>query len=128
MGDKNFKWYVASSVDAEIFSSKHDDREDALNTAKSEYGDDPFVLIEADQSVVKPNLNTDWIVEKIIEDLEENNPECWGEDGPDDPWKNIPGLEAAIQAAVAKWLIDNPPRTFCVDEFRTTEAFNGATT
>lgn len=127
MGDKNYKWYVAGSVDAEYFTSQSDTREDALAQAKSEYGDDPFVLIEADKSVVKPNINSDWIVEKIIEDLAENNPECWGEDGDEGAWGDTLALERAIQQTVADWLNEHPPTTFCVDHFRATEFFNGAT-
>ncbi|WP_025593832.1 hypothetical protein [Agrobacterium tumefaciens] len=127
MGDKNYKWYVAGSVDAEYFTSQSDTRAEALAQAKSEYGDDPFVLIEADKSVVKPNINSDWIVEKIIEDLAENNPECWGDDGDEGAWGDTLALERAIQQTVADWLKDHPPKTFCVDHFRTTEFFNGAT-
>lgn len=126
MGDKNFKWYVAGSIDAEIFSSKHDDRDDALATAKSEYGDGPFVLIEADKSVVKANLSTDWLVDKIIEDLAENNCECWGEEGDEGAWSGLVELDRAIHQTIADWLIEHPPKTFSVDEFRTTEFFNGA--
>ncbi|MCZ7855011.1 hypothetical protein O9X81_00110 [Agrobacterium salinitolerans] len=127
MGDKNYKWYVAGSVDAEYFTSQSDTREDALAQAKSEYRDDPFVLIEADKSVVKPSINSDWIVEKIIEDLAENNPECWGEDGDEGAWGDTQALESAIQQTVSDWLQNHPPKTFCVDHFRTTEFFNGAT-
>lgn len=126
MGDKNFKWYVADSVDAEQFHSKHDTREEAIKEGYGVYGDDPFVLIEADGSVVKPNFNVDWVVDTILEDLDENNPECWSEDGSEDAWQNIPALAASIEKAVEDWLIANPPRTFCVDEFRATEFFNGA--
>lgn len=127
MGDRNYKWYVASSVDAEYFTSQSDTREDALAQAKSEYGDDPFVLIEADKSVVKPNFNSDNIVSEIIEDLAENNSECWGDDGDEGAWGDTLALENAIQQIVADWLKENPPKTFCVDHFRTTEFFNGAT-
>lgn len=127
MGDKNYKWYVAGSVDAEYFTSQSDTRDEALAQARSEYGDDPFVLIEADKSVVKPNINPEWIVEKIIEDLAENNPECWGEDGDEGAWGDAMALESAIQQTVADWLQNHPPKTFCVDHFRTTEFFNGAT-
>jgi hypothetical protein len=126
MGNKIFKWYVAGAVDDEVFNSKHNTREEALASAQAEYGEDPFVLIEADPSVVKANLSTEWVIEKILEDLEENNEQCWGEDGPDNPWGDTKPLEKAIEKAVADWLIACPPKTFCVDEFRTTEAFNGA--
>lgn len=127
MGDRNYKWYVAGSVDAEISTSQSDTREDALAQAKSEYGDDPFVLIEADKSVVKPNFDADNIVSKIIEELAENNSDCWGDDGDEGAWGDTSSLERAIEKAVADWLIEIPPSTFCVDHFRTTEFFNGAT-
>ncbi|POO54359.1 hypothetical protein CPJ18_02355 [Agrobacterium rosae] len=127
MGDRNYKWYVAGSVDAEIFTSQSDTREDALAQAKSEYGDDPFVLIEADKSVVKPNFDADNIVSEIIEELAENNYDCWGDDGDEGAWGDTSSLERAIEKAVADWLTDVPPKTFCVDHFRNTEFFNGAT-
>jgi hypothetical protein len=126
MGDKNFKWYVADSIDAELFHSQHDTREEALAEGRGIFGDYPFVLIEADKAVVKPVINTDWLTETLLEQLEENNPECWSEDGADGAWQDIPALERLLEEAVAKWLTDHPPRTFCVDDFRTTEFLNGA--
>ncbi|NTF69408.1 hypothetical protein [Rhizobium rhizogenes] len=128
MGDKNFKWYVADSIEAEIFNSKHDTREEAIKEGYSFYGKDPFVIIEADNTVVKPTFNSDDIVSEILESLEENNQECWWEDGADGAWAETKQLELAIEKAVADWLTSHPPKTFCVDEFRTTEFFNGATT
>ncbi|MDO3431153.1 hypothetical protein QWJ46_00500 [Rhizobium sp. CBN3] len=127
MGDKIFKWCVADSIDADVFHSRHDTREDALKEGYGVYDKDPFVLIEADRSVVKPNFHADWLIETLLEQLEEGNQECWGDDGADGAWQDIPALERLLQEAVAKWLVDHPPKTFCVDEFRTTEFFNGAT-
>lgn len=128
MGDKIFKWYVADSIDAELFHSKHDTREEALAEGYGVFADEPFVLIEADKAVVKPTFNSDWVVETILNELEENNPECWGEDGVDDGWGTTDNLRDAIEKAVADWLEDDPPRTFSIDECRTTEGFNGAKT
>lgn len=124
MGDKVFKWYVSDSVDAEFFHSKHETRDEAEKEGYAAYGDDPFVLIEADKMVVKPNFDIDGVVERILENLEEYNIECWSEDGPEDAWGEIKPLEQALEKAVADWLLAHPPRTFCVDEFRTVEHFN----
>lgn len=126
MGNKIYKWYVADSINAEIYNSKHDTREDALAAANAEFGSDPFVLIEADKSVVAPIFSEDYVAEIIMEQLEENNPECWGEDGAVNAFGN--GLPAVLREAVDKWLTANPPRTHAVDDMRTVESFNGART
>ncbi|WP_313666135.1 hypothetical protein [Shinella sp.] len=126
MGDKVFKWYVAESMESELFHSVHDTREEALAEGYGVFSDDPFVLIEADKTVVKPTFNSDWVVETIITELEENNPECWSDDGAEDAWGTTANLRDAIEKAVADWLEDDPPRTFCIDECRSIEGLNGA--
>lgn len=128
MGDNIYKWYVASSFDDEVYAGKYDDRESALASAKAEYGDAPFVLIEADKTVVKPTVRPGFFIDQILEDLEEGNPECWGEDGADGAWGDLGALDKAIEKAVADWLLAHPPKTFAVDQFRTIEGFNGAPT
>jgi len=124
MGDKNYRWYLAHAEDAEIFDGVHDTREEALSAGVAMYGADPFVLLEADKAVARPDFNADWVIDTILEQLEESNVECWGEDGVDDGWGDVAVLRSNLEKAVADWLLSDPPRTFCVDHVRTCDRIN----
>lgn len=128
MGDKNYKWWTADVADTESFSGPYDSREEAIATGHGEYPAadyEAFYIVEADKSVIRASFSEDDIAERIMEQICENNEECFGEDGPDDPWSHHAGahaaLEAALQKAVDGWLADYPGRTFCFDDMRNGE-------
>lgn len=128
MGDKNYKWWVGYAEDAEIFQGPHDTREDAIAAGHDEYpaGEyESFYVCEADKAVIRANIDGEAIAERVMEELCENNEECFGEDGPDDPWAHHKDahrtLGNAIEKAVSDWLKDYPGKTWCFDHVRSGE-------
>lgn len=123
-GDGNFKWWAGSGEDAEIFQGPYDSKEEALQVARAEleYG---FTIVEADKSLVSNTIDGDDYAERIVEELLEDNAECWGEDGPDDVWSppQIDGLAADIRKAVDMWLMNNQPTTWSFGVQRNSEYF-----
>jgi hypothetical protein len=121
MGDKNYKWWVGFSEDDERFSGPYDTGEEAVDVGREEY-DGRFYVVEADKSVIVANIDGEFYAELIMEDICENNEECFGEDGPDDPWAHIPDahrtLGRAIEDAVKTWLAANPGKTWCFGDVR----------
>lgn len=117
MGDKNFKWWAADSEDAEIFQGPYADREEAIQVGTCDFDGEPFYIVEADKSVMTCNIDGESFAERIMEELCENNEECFGEDGPDDPWSEyaLPhkALGDLIEKAVAEWLVAMPGKTWC---------------
>lgn len=131
MGDGNFRWYVGYGREPEIYQIAEDTRDAALQAARNDQYDDPcyggFTLVEADKSVMTANIDGDGIAERVMEELCENNEECFGEDGPDDPWAHIKdahrSLGQAIEEAVEIWLAVNPGKTWCFGTTRNAEYF-----
>lgn len=124
MGDKNYKWWVGYAEDAESFSGPYETREEAIGAGRDEY-DEMFYICEADKSVIRANVDGENLAERVMEELCDNNEECFGEDGPDDPWAHISdahrSLGNAIEKAVADWLDKNPGRTWSFGDVRNGE-------
>lgn len=127
MGDGIFKWYVGRGAQPENYTSTCDSRDEAIEVGRNEYhaDGDGFTICEADKAVLGANFSEDSIAERIIEDLEESNHECWGEDGPDDPWPAgaKADLEQRLRATVAAWLKAFPPTTWRFGVERNEEFF-----
>lgn len=121
MGDKNYKWYHGYAEDAESFSGPFDTKEEAISSGSGFYDSD-FYVCEADKTVMRANVDGEMLAERIMEELCDNNEECFGEDGPNDPWSHIKDahrtLGNAIEQAVADWLKDYPGRTWSFDHVR----------
>lgn len=81
-GDGVFKWWWAvGTSEPEIYHGPCDTREEAIDTARGDYGAElGFVIVEADRSVPTCNI---FDSDRVLEDYEEHNEECWGEDGAD---------------------------------------------
>lgn len=124
MGDKNYKWYHGYAEDTEVFSGPFDSKEDAIAEGRVSYDDD-FYVCEADKSVMVANIDGERFAELVMEDLCESNEDCFGEDGPDDPWAHIKDAHRAlgngIEQAVSDWLKDYPGKTWCFGHVRAGE-------
>lgn len=124
MGDKNYKWWVGYAEDAECFSGPYSTRDEAIEVGREEY-DEAFYVVEADKSILVANIDGESHAERIMEEICENNEECFGEDGPDDPWAHIKDahktLGAAIERTVNDWLKANPGRTWSFGDMRNGE-------
>ncbi|ABF71332.1 p080 [Rhizobium phage 16-3] len=125
MGDKNFKWWAADSEDAEIFQGPYDSREEAIQVGETDFDGESFYVVEADKSVMSANIDGEALAERIMEELCDNNEECFGEDGPDDPWakydKPHRSLSNAIEKAVEDWLAAHPGKTWSFGTMRNGE-------
>lgn len=124
MGDKNYKWWVGYAEDAETFSGPYDDREEAIQVGREQHEGD-FYIVEADKTIMGPNFDGEAHAESIMEDLCENNGDCFGEDGPEDPWAHLADahrtLGSAIEKAVKEWLSANAGKTWAFDDMRNGE-------
>lgn len=125
MGDKNFKWWIADSEDAEIFRGPYDSREEAIQVGECDFEGEDFYVVEADKSVMSGYVDGESYAERIMEDLIDRNDDCFGEDGPDDPWaeyeKPHQSLGNAIEKAVRDWLIAHPGKTWSFGTMRNGE-------
>ncbi|MBO9194362.1 hypothetical protein J5277_09615 [Rhizobium sp. 16-449-1b] len=125
MGDKNFKWWVSDSEDAEIFQGPYDSRGDAIQVGNSDFDGEAFYIVEADKTVMSAYVDGEAYAAMIMDDLSERNEECFGEDGPDDPWagydKPHRSLGNAIEQAVSTWLAAHPGKTWSFHEMRNGE-------
>lgn len=129
MGDKNFKWWTADSEDAEVYQGPYSSREEAIGAGEDNYDGEDFYVVEADKMVIASNIHGEDYAEKILEDLTERNEDCFGEDGPGDPWAEygnpVRSLGMAIESAVKVWLAVNPGKTWCFDTTRNGEIIVG---
>lgn len=127
MGDGNFKWYVGRGAQPEIYQTTCDSRDEAMQVGRAEHhhDGDGFTIVEADKVLLGLNFSEDSVAESIIEQLEENNEDCWGEDGPDDPWPEgaQADLEKRLRATVGDWLKAHPPTTWRFGTQRNEEFF-----
>ncbi len=125
MGDKNFKWWVSDSEDAEIFSGPYDSRDASISEGESLYEGEQFYIVEADKTVMSSYVDGEAYAERIMEDLCERNGDCFGEDGPDDPWASYDkpqnSLGRAIERAVSDWLAAHPGKTWSFADMRNGE-------
>lgn len=130
-GNGKFKWYAGHGKEPDYFRVCEDTREAAIQAALDEKYDDPsydgFTITQADKSLMSPRIDYEPFAEHIMETLEEGNDDCFGEDGPDEPWaqdnKAMPALEKALEDAVTKWLTAHPGRTDTFGQQRNTEYF-----
>lgn len=125
MGDKNFKWWAADSEDAEIFQGPYDSREEAIQVGETDFDGESFYVVEADKSVMSANFDGERYAERIMEDMIENNGECFNEYGEADPWakydKPHRSLGNAIEKAVEDWLAAHPGKTWSFGTMRNGE-------
>ena len=82
MGDNNFKWWWAiGTSQPESYNGPCDTREQAIAEAQADDGNvHGFVIVEADRSVPDCKI---FDAGRMLEDYDEHNLECWGEDGAD---------------------------------------------
>jgi len=130
MGDKNYKWWTADAEDAEIFQGPYDTRAQAIDTGTEYYEGEPFFVTEADKSVMSSYIDGEGYAESIMEDLADRNSDCFGEDGPDDPWaaydNPLRSLGAAVEKAVSAWAAEHPGKTWCFGDQRNGEVITPA--
>lgn len=122
-GDGNFQWWHAPHKDSEVWNGPEPSREAAIQAGTVDYDGEPFAIFEADKSVCEPRIDTDWLVEKITEDLVEKNEECWGEDGAREPWSDdaLNDLGNALDEMVTAWLARHPAKTWSAGDIRVME-------
>ncbi len=107
-----------------MWTGPFETREEALQAGLERARDcetGEYFVGDADRSLPSPNFDEDWLVERLIEDICEKNEECWGEDGPDDPWTAAEQEELgkALQTTVAGWMEKYPAHTSVLNGFRT---------
>lgn len=124
MGDKNFKWWAGGGSQPESYAGPFDSRELALTEGRERWPDGDFSILEADKAVISFNM---FAYDRLLEDFEEHNLECWGEDGPDICLTSEQGrsLEQHMAAALKAWLeqSDEMPVAWAIDETRNEEYF-----
>jgi hypothetical protein len=106
MGDGKFHWYYAvGTTEPEHYYGKCDTREQAIAQARADDGDlYGFVIIEADRSV--PTCKV-FDADNILEQFQEYNEECWGEDGMElgETPEQRRDLEEMLAAAMDAWFV-----------------------
>lgn len=102
-GDGIFKWYWGYGSEPESYYGEEDSREAILQVAYDESDGRAFTIIEADKSI--PTFNI-FDADRVIEDYEERNEECWGEDGFDGglPSKLKRELEVRLSNTFKRWM------------------------
>jgi hypothetical protein len=126
-GDGNFKWWIAASEDSEYWTGPFATRDQAVakGTAECAAGEyeGRFWVFEADKAVCVPRVHSDRLAEAIIEDIGENNVECWSEDGWDDEWPDgaRKDLERSIDEMVAAWMKRFPPHVYGAGDVRVSD-------
>ncbi|MDW9650826.1 hypothetical protein GOB33_22340 [Sinorhizobium meliloti] len=108
-----------------MFQGPYDSREEAIQVGETDFDGESFYVVEADKSVMSANIDGEALAERIMEELCDNNEECFGEDGPDDPWakydKPHRSLSNAIEKAVEDWLAAHPGKTWSFGTMRNGE-------
>lgn len=122
MGDKNFKWWCGGGKEPEVYFGPFDSRDDAMGKARAEYPDGHFTICEADKAVLSFDM---FAADRLLEDFEEHNNECWGEDGMDVCLKPTEerALEKHMADAFRSWLeaSSEMPVAWAIGETRTEE-------
>ena len=105
MGDGKFCWYWGRGQEPEHCHGPEDTREAILQVAELETeGRGDFTIIEADKATPSTEM---FSCGDVLEQYEEFNAECWGEDGADfhhvtpDAERE---LESALSAALYAWM------------------------
>lgn len=101
----NFKWYWAAGSSPDTFNGQCDTREQAIAEAEADDNciERGFTIIEAAPAVVRFDC---FDSERVLEELEEHNLECWGEDGMDlgGTDEQRKELEQMLSATLVAWL------------------------
>lgn len=103
-----FKWFCAQHSDSESWHGAFDSRDEAVAEGLLNY-DIGFWIVEANKAVPSAHI---FDAGSVLEDFEESNVECWGEDGAEINYNgNNPDevsaskrLEQYLGDALAKWL------------------------
>lgn len=129
MGDKNFKWWTGAGKEAEWYHGPFDTREDAIGKSRAEYPQGDFTIYEADKAVLSFDM---FAADRLLEDFEEHNLECWSEDGPDIclTSEQERDLERHMAEALKGWLDKSGemPVAWAIGESRNEEYFPAADT
>lgn len=80
MGDKNFKWWAGYGKQPESYAGPFATRDEAVTEGRARWPDGGITVLEADKSVISFSM---FAADRLLEDFEEHNLECWSEDGPD---------------------------------------------
>jgi hypothetical protein len=101
--DGEFKWYYGCGKQPEVYYAGGDTREQTLAQAWSEYPEGGFSIIEGDKAT--PSFDC-FRGDRVLEDYEEHNEECWGEDGAeiDATAGQCRELEVALAATLQAWM------------------------
>jgi len=124
-GNGEFKWWMSGGSGPESFHGPFDSKEEAVDEGRGYGWEDGFTVVEADKSVVSNTIGGDDYAERIVDELLEDNAECWGEDGPENEWSTsqIDSLAADIRKTVDMWLMNNQPATWSFGVMRNSEYF-----
>lgn len=103
MSDRNFKWYWGYGEQPEDFYGPEDSRDDILQVARNECDGQAFSIVEADKELPGTGI---FDAGNVLQEYEDQNEECWGEDGPDiHPTREQElELEASLTAVLTAWM------------------------
>ena len=104
MSDGKFLWYWGYGEEPEACYGGENTREAILQVARLEADGEGFTIVEADKSVAGFDC---FDADNVLEQYEDRNEECWGEDGPDFPPINGDvkrELETALAATLKAWM------------------------
>lgn len=123
MTDQFFWWY---SDNEESFQGPCTSREEAIGTGFHEYsGEGTLYIVEATQATPGTNI---FDFDRVLEEFEERNEECWGEDG--EPlsgieFKDKRSLETQLGAVLRNYLSkNNALRSWSFGKTRNAETIN----
>lgn len=113
-------WFYAISEDAEGWYHAAS-REGAIAKGRELFNGDAFVILEGRRATLRDDI---FDADHVIDQFEEKNEECWGEDGPTGETNaDIKAeLEAVLTAAFAAWRSKhNPWTSWACDKTRNVE-------
>ena len=119
-GNGKFKWWVGQGAEPEAYQGPFDTQSEALSVGETEYLYDGYTICEADKSVVQFDSMPGYVIDNFLEDLAENNEECWGEDGSDEPWSKdaVAALDVMLSHTIQAWLKLYPAKTWAFGTMR----------
>lgn len=102
-GDGKFAWYFGIGKHPDVYYAGGDTREQTIAQAWGDYPEGGFSIVEADRAV--PSFDC-FRGDRVLEDYEEHNEECWGEDGADIDASagECRELEVALAATLQAWM------------------------
>ena len=103
MTDGRFHWYWGYGVEPEVMYGQEDTRDAILQVARLESDGAAFTIVEADKQVPDCNI---FDAGRVLEDYDDHNEECWGEDGSEiTPTREQElELESALGAVLKNWM------------------------